>query len=232
MWLKATRQHRELPQQVGEHFTTDPSLDVGRFLLTAADVEGPDAGNVTAVNVVLAFGSGQFRIEPSTVFVGNPHRLFAGHLTKCEQLFQIALMNARLLLNDPIKGRLGERRFVSLVVPPAAKAVHVDDDIPLELTAEVHRQTHHLGHRLRILSVHVKNWDLQHLCHVGGVDARTRLLRPGGKADLIIHDHMQSAPNPVRVEFAEVERLLNDPFAGKCGITVDQHHHAMLPGPI
>ena len=47
----------------------------------------------------------------------------------------------RLLLPDgTIHLRMCEGRFVTLVVPTAAIAVHVDDDVPLKLASEVERQ--------------------------------------------------------------------------------------------
>ena len=123
----------------------------------------------------------------------------------------------------PVQQRLREGRLVAFVVAPPAVAVHVDDDVALELAAKVHRQPHDLRHGLRIFAVDVEDRDLQHLGHVGGVGARPRFVGRRGEADLVVDDDVQRAADRVAGQLAEVERLLHDPFAGERGVAVDQN---------
>ena len=92
----------------------------------------------------------------------------------------------------------------------------------MKFLAEIHRQTHDLGHGFRVFAVHVEDRNLQHLGDVGRVGRRTSLCWSRRKADLIVHDHMDRAADPCRFELIEVQRFLNDPFTGESGIAVNQ----------
>ena len=52
-----------------------------------------------------------------------------------DQRFGVGLADAALGVDDVVHRRLGHRRVVALVVPAAAVAQHVDDDVLLELSA-------------------------------------------------------------------------------------------------
>ncbi len=140
-------------------------------------------------------------------------------------MIEVAFANRLAMLDRLVHQRLGECRFVTLVVPPAAEAVHVDDHVASKRVAEIQRQVDHLGHRLRIFAVDVKDGDLQHLGHVGGVTARTTFLGRRGEADLIVHDDVDGTAHLVTGQLAQVERFLHDPFTGESGVAVDQHGH-------
>jgi hypothetical protein len=232
MRLESLGKGHEPVEQVLEHFTADAGVDVGSLPLTPTHIEGPNTAHVAAVHVVVALGDRQFRIEPGPVFLGDLHRLLAGDLAELQELFQIALVHARSPLDHAIERRLRERRLISLVVAAAAEAVHVDDDVALELAAEIHGQIDHLRHGFRILPIHMEDRDLQHLGHVGGIHARPRLPRAGGEADLIVDNHVQRAAGAVGLQFAEVQRFLDDPLAREGRVAVDQDHHAVLAGLI
>ena len=230
--LETIGQTDQLPEQMGENIRLHPGVDVGRIPLPSTDVGGPDTRQFVGVDVVVALGDGQLCVELCPMFLGDPHRLLAGHFAELEELLEVALVDARPLLDHAVEGRLGERRLVGLVVTAAPEAIHVDDDIPLELAAEVHGQIDHLCDRFGILAVDVEDGDLEHLRHVGGIGAGTGLAGAGGEADLVVDDDMERAADAVGVEFAKVERLLDDALPGKCRVAVDQHHHPRLPGGV
>ena len=228
--LKTLRKRHETVEQVLEHLPTNARIHIGGLPLTTADVEGPHAAHVAAVHVVVTLGDRQFRIESGPMLLGDLHRLFTGDLAKLQEFFQIALMHARPPLDHAIQRRLRERRLIGLVVATAAEAVHVDDDVALELAAEIHGKVHHLRHGFRILAIHMKDRNLQHLRHVGGIHARPRLPRPGGEADLVVDHHVKRAAGAVGLQFAQVQRLLDDPLAREGCVAVNQDHHAFLAG--
>ena len=122
-----------------------------------------------------------------------------------------------------IQQRLREGRLVALVVPAAAVAIHVDHHVALELAAEIHRQAHHLGHGFGIFAVDVEDRDLQHLGHVGGVGASSGL-RTGGvvKPIWLLTTTCSVPPICIGLQLAQVERFLNDPFAGERRVAVNQ----------
>ena len=226
------RKTDQLTEHVGEELGPHARVDVDRIPLPASGVGRPDAGHLVGMDVVVALGHRQFGVELRSVFLGDLHRLLARHLAELQKLLEVALVDARPLLNDAVERRLGERRFVGLVVAAAPEAVHVDDDIPLELAAEVHRQIDDLCDRLRILTVDMKDRDLKHLRHVGGVGAGAGLAGAGREPDLVVDDDMERAADAVGVELAQIERLLDDSLAGEGGVAVDQQHHPRLPGEI
>ena len=141
-------------------------------------------------------------------------------------------MNAWLLINDSIQSRLRKRWLVSFIVAPSSKAIHVDNNIALKFSTKIHSQTDNLCNRLRIFTVYMEYWNLQHLCNIGCVHAGTRFLWPGCESNLIIHDHMERPANTIGIEFTEIKRLLNNSLSRKSGITVNQNHHAVLASSI
>src|SRR3546814_8704347 len=85
----------------------------------------------------------------------------------------------RMLADRLVHQRLGERRLVALIVAEAAIAPHVDDDIALELLAEIDRKLAGESHRLRIVAVDVEDRRLDALGDVrrigrGPGEGRTR----------------------------------------------------------
>ena len=72
-----------------------------------------------------------------------------------------------------------------------------------------------------VLAVHVEDRDLEHLGHVRGVRARAAHLRRGREAYLVVHDDADGPAGPVRIELAQVERLLDDAFPGERRVPVN-----------
>src|SRR5690606_13845329 len=108
--------------------------------------------------------------------------LDASHLQK---VIKISLADALTLLDGLIKLRLSECWLVGFVVSSSTVAIHVDNDVALELAAEVHRKPDHLGHRFRIFAIYVEDRNLEHLGHVGGVGCAAGFTGAGGEADLV-----------------------------------------------
>ena len=123
------------------------------------------------MNVFLALGHRQVGCEFGLLLLGDLLRLLGRHLAEFEEFLEVALVDAGPLLDHPIQGWLRKRRLVGLVVATTPKAVHIDHDVPLKLSAEIRRQVHDLGHGLRILAVDVEDRDLKHLGDIGRIDA-------------------------------------------------------------
>src|SRR5690625_2777812 len=113
-----------------------------------------------------------------------------------------------------------------------AITVHINDDIPLEFTSELHRQANDLSDRLGIFTVDVKNRALEHFRHIRSVSARARLARSGSETDLVVKNDVQSPADLVCLELAKVQRFLHDTLAGECGIAMDEQKHAVLASVI
>ena len=90
------------------------------------------------------------------------------------------------------------------------------------LTSSRRRLVPWKGIGLGMLAIDVKDGNFQHLEDAGRVGARPALLRQGRKADLVIDDHVQCSTDGIRGQLAQIERLLNDPFPGKRGVSVNQ----------
>jgi hypothetical protein len=118
--------------------------------------------------------------------------------------------------------RLGEGGFVAFVVSVATVAVHVDDDVAVELGPELEGQVDRLRDRLGLLPVHVNDRNLEHLGDVGRVLSRARFIGRGREADLVVHDDVNRAAGLVALESAHVERLLHDALPREGRVAVDE----------
>ena len=99
--------------------------------------------------------------------------LFHRDVAAADQRFGVGLADAALGVDDVVHRGLRHRRVVALVVPAAAVAQHVDDDVLLELLPEVHRQPGHPHRGLGIVAVDVEDRRTDHLRDVGAVLRRT-----------------------------------------------------------
>ena len=68
-----------------------------------------------------------------------------------------------------VKIGLRERRLVAFVVAEATIAIHVDHDVAAKFLAKIECELADLHARERIIAVHMKNWDLDHLRDIGRV---------------------------------------------------------------
>ena len=150
-------------------------IDFGGFALAAADVERPERRRYRCGGRSRRCGRQSVLFQLLAVFFGDAIGLFAGDAAELQQVVEITFAHALALLDRLVQLRLRERRLVAFVVTAAAVAVHVDDDVALELAAEVHRQPHALGDGLGVFAVDVEDRNLQHLGHVGGVGASCAL---------------------------------------------------------
>ena len=103
-----------------------------------------------------------------------------------------------------------------------AIAIHVNENVRLKFLAEIHRQLHDLRDGFRVFAVHVENRRLQHPRHVRRVSGRAAFIRRRGETDLVVDDDVQRAADGVTGKLAQVERFLNDAFAGKRRVAVNE----------
>jgi len=125
---------------------------------------------------------------------------------------------------------LRESGFVGLVVPVAAIAPHVDDDIFFEPLAIGQCDVHHMQNRFRRISVHVENRNVDDLRHVGAIHSRLVIEGAGGEAHLVVDDEVDGAAGAIALELRKVESLSHDALPGKGGVAVHdegEHHHVL-----
>ena len=139
-----------------------------------------------------------------------------------DERFGVALADAALGVDHVVHRRLRHRGVVALVVTATAVADHVDDDVLVELLTEVHCQLCDPGTGLGIVAVDVEDRRGDHLRHIGAVLGRTRELRRGGEADLVVDDDVHGAAGAVAPQIGQVQRLGDDALACECGVSV-QH---------
>ena len=134
-----------------------------------------------------------------------------------------------MVLDFLIQHRTRERRFVAFVVAPLAVAVHVDDDILLELLPKLDGQLRDVEAGVRIFAVDVEDRHFEHLGDVSAVARRSAVAGPSREADLIVDDDMDRAAGLVALKLREVERLGDETLPRDGGVAVDQERHAQLP---
>ena len=122
-----------------------------------------------------------------------------------------------------IHQRLGEAGFVAFIVTEAAIAPHVDHDVAAELLAIFNGQLAGEGHGFRIVAIHMQDRRLNTLGHIAGVRARTRELRAGREADLVVDDEVDAAAGVVAAHTRKAEAFPDDALTREGRIAVDQH---------
>ena len=86
-----------------------------------------------------------------------------------DQAFGVDLADRRVLRDRGVHQRLGEAGFVAFIVPEAAVAPHVDDDVAVEALAIFDCQLAAKGDRFGIVAVDVKDRCLDRFGDVRGV---------------------------------------------------------------
>ena len=129
-----------------------------------------------------------------------------------------------------IQLRLGESRFVALVVAPAPVADQVDQEILSELLPVGDRHVRHRQAGLGIVAIDVHDRDLEALGQVAGVECRARVLRIGREADLVVDDDVQRAAGGEAGQVGEVQRLGHDALAGEGRVAVQHDRPAPSRG--
>src|SRR5437016_2392724 len=105
-------------------------------------------------------------------------------------MLQVALADRFALSNGVVEQWLSKSRLISFIMAQTAVAIHVNDHIALKASAKFHRELDHLGDGFGIFAVDVENGDLEHLGHIRGIESRAPLAGAGGKAKLIINNHV------------------------------------------
>ena len=147
-----------------------------------------------------------------------------------DERLDVQLAHAAVLGDRLVHQRLRVARVVALVVPVAAVAPHVDDDVLVEPLAVLERQPGHPDARLGVVAVDVEDRRLHRLGDVAAVERRAGELRRRGEADLVVDDQVDRAADAVAGDVAHRQRLGDDALAGEGGVAVDQdRQHRVRP---
>ena len=108
-------------------------------------------------------------------------------------------------------------------------AIHVDHHVPAEFLPKLKREQTNESHRDRIVPVHVKNRNLDHLGDVRGIHGGTRIFRQRGEADLIVDHGMDGPARAVAGQLRHVQGLSHNSLAGKGRIAMDEQRQNLAP---
>ena len=221
MRAKSGGQFGELAEQLGKFFNFNAGVRfVGRFW--AAGVIVPEAATFGSCFTFIGVGGLQLLLQPGPAFGEDFIGLFARDVFEFEQMFKVAFTDVRAPGDFMVEERLRERRLIGLIVAEAAVAIHVNEDVRLEFRAEIHRDLHDLGDGFRVFAVHMKDRHLQHPRNVGRINGRAAFARRRGETDLVVDDHMNHAADGIAGKLAQVEGFLDDAFAGKRRVAVNE----------
>ncbi len=198
-----------------DHVRRDRGLDLGLRLL------GDDVRPRRAAGRVP--GGLEDLLEAGLVVAELLLGVLHGDVAAADQLLGVELPHAALGVDDLVHPRVGHRRVVALVVTAAAVADHVDDDVLVERLPVLEGQLGHPHHGLRVVPVDVEDRGLDHPGDVGRVHRGAAVLRGGGEADLVVHDHVDRATGAVAPQLGEVQGLGDHALAGERGVAVHQH---------
>ena len=122
-----------------------------------------------------------------------------------------------------------ERGLVRLVMPVAAVADDVHDNVALELLAKLERQLRAETHGERVVAVHMKDRRLDHLRDVGAILRGARILGQCGESDLVVCDDVDGAADAVAGELRHVQHFRHDPLPCHRRVAVDQNGDHFAP---
>ena len=168
--------------------------------------------------------------EPGAVVLERRLALFEGEVAAVDERLGVELAHRAAGVDELVHARLRERGLVALVVPVAAVADHVDDDVLGEALPERERELDDPARGFGIVAVDVEDRRLHGLGDVGRVHGRAREVGSGREPELVVHDDVHGAADVVAGQLREVERLGDDALAREGGVAVDEHreHEAAL----
>jgi hypothetical protein len=177
---------------------------------------GPPAGDV------------QGRAQLAGILAAQRRLLLLGHDPVTGQLPPVQPGHARVLADQGVHPRVGERRLVALVVAVTPETEDVHHHVLGHLLPEIQGQAHDVQDRLRVVAVHVEYRHGGHLGHVGGEEGGAGIPSGGGEADLVVDHDVQCASGVVALDLGQVEDLGHHPLRGEGRITVQDHRQHFL----
>ena len=115
-----------------------------------------------------------------------------------------------------------------MAVPPVADDIY--DYVLGHLLAETQGQTHGVDHGFRIVAVDVKHGNRGHLGHIRGKEGGAGVPAGGGKADLVVDDHVDRAAGVVAPQLGEVENFSHHSLSAERGVAVQDHRQNPFGG--
>ncbi len=152
-------------------------------------------------------------------------------LARRQELLGEEIAHRRMLVDDLVHHRLGEGRFVALVVSPAPVADQVDQEVLTEDVAIFDRHAHRGQAAFRIVGIDMYDRNLEALGQVTGIAGGTRIARRGREPDLIVRDDVDRAAGGVAGQRRQIQRLGHDALPREGGIAMDEDGHAGLVVP-
>jgi len=132
------------------------------------------------------------------------------------------LPDGALGLDQVVHQRLGHRGVVALVVPAAAVADEVDDDVPLEFLTVGEGELRDPHHGLGVVPVDVEDGRLDGLGDIRRVHRGASVTGQCGEADLVVDDQMDGAAGAEPAQLGHLERLQDDALAGHGRVAVHE----------
>src|SRR5262249_18315782 len=140
-------------EQFDQAVTIDAGVDFLDKLVGAADVTGPNAPRDFRRGLVGFAGRlREFTFQVIVTVQRDLIGLLTSDVIQLEQMFEIAFANRLMLFDRAIHQRLREKRFIAFVMTEPTVTPHIDDDVALELTAEIHGKADYLRNGFRIFA--------------------------------------------------------------------------------
>ena len=134
------------------------------------------------------------------------------------------------MLGDPaVHQRLGEGRLVDLVVPAAAIADEVDDNVALEAMTIFGGDARRAHDRVHVVAVDVQHRRTDGFRHIGAERRAAAVSRVGGETELVVDDEMDGAARGVSGNAAELQHLGDHALAGEGRIGMHEQAENVPP---
>ena len=89
----------------------------------------------------------------------------------------------------------------------------IDNDVRLPLLAPLGREFKHPNDGEWVVSIHVKDRDVEHLPHVGTIERRSRVFWVRRETNLVIHDDVDRASGGIIIQLSHVQGFVDHALA-------------------
>src|ERR1700722_5162994 len=153
-------------------------------------IAGPDATPHAKLGTPVFARFGKVMLQSLPATLSDLVSFLARDAAEFQEMVEIAFTDRFAFLDQPVKFRLRERGFITLVMAEPPVTVHVDESVALEFLAEIHRQPDTVRDGFGVFAIDVENGRAEHFGDARGIDRRTRLDRRGGETNLVVDQHV------------------------------------------
>ena len=159
--------------------------------------------------------------ERVALFVVDLIGFFSGDAFSRDEFLHVKRLDRFFVSDFSIQAGLSEGGFIALVMSMLPVANEIDHDVVTKPLAISHCELGHVDHGFRMITIHMKDRNLDHLCDIGAIERRACLCGGRRVADLVVDDDVDRAAGAIAGKLRKVQCLCNHTLARKGCVAVD-----------